>query len=86
MITCVMQEYCIPHDIFLFECSSQKREEKHRYTDGREEQHGYTYEGEGCKRIRDCFLHITIIFKCIRIDVYNFVAASAEVCDISPMQ
>ena len=81
-----MQRYCIPHDIFLLECSSQKREEKHRHADGGEEQHRYAYEGEGCNRICDYFLHIAIIFKCINIDVYNFVAATAEVCDISPMQ
>ena len=81
-----MQRYCIPHDIFLFECSSQKREEKHRHADGGEEQHGYTYEGEGCNGICDYFLHNAIIFKCINIDVYNFVAVTAEVCDISPMQ
>ena len=81
-----MQRYCIPHDIFLLECSSQKREEKHRHADGGEEQHRYAYEGEGCKRICDYFLHIDIICKCISIDVYNFVAATAEVCDISPMQ
>ena len=81
-----MQRYCIPHDIFLFECSSQKREEKYRHAYGGEEQHRYTYEGEGCNGICDYFLHISIIFKCINIDVYNFVAATAEVCDISPMQ
>ena len=77
-----MQRYCIPHDIFLFESSSQKREEKHRHAYGGEEQHGYTYEGEGCNGICDYFLHIDIIFKCISIDVYNFIAATAEVCDI----
>ena len=81
-----MHRYCIPHDIFLLECSSQKREEKHRHAYGGEEQHGYTYEGEGCNRICDYFLHNAIIFKCINIDVYNFVAVTAEVCDISPMQ
>ena len=81
-----MQRYCIPHDIFLLECSSQKREEKHRHADGGEEQHRYAYEGEGCNGICNCFLHIDIICKCISIDVYNFVAATAEVCDISPMQ
>ena len=81
-----MQRYCIPHDIFLLECSSQKWEEKHRHADGGEEQHRYAYEGEGCNGICDYFLHITIIFKCIKNDVYNFVAASAEVCDIPPMQ
>ena len=77
-----MQRYCIPHDIFLFESSSQKREEKHRHAYGGEEQHGYTYEGEGCNGICDYFFHNAIIFKCINIDVYNFVAESAEVCDI----
>ena len=80
------QGYCAPCDIFLFERSSQKREEKHRHADGGEKQHRYTYEGEGCNRICDYFLHNAIIFKCINIDVYNFVAATAEVCDISPMQ
>ena len=77
-----MQRYCIPHDIFLLECSSQKREEKYRHANGREEQHRYTYECEGCNGICDYFLHIAIICKCISIDVYNFVAATAEVCDI----
>ena len=63
-----MQRYCIPHDIFLFECSSQKREEKYRHADGGEEQHGYTYEGEGCNRMCDCFFDIVIIFKGINIE------------------
>ena len=80
------QGYCATCDIFLFECSCQKWQEEHCYADGREEQHGYTYEGEGCKGICNYFLHISIIFKCINIDVYNFFAASAEVCDIPPMQ
>ena len=57
-ITCGMQRYCIPHDIFLLECSRQKRQEEHRHAEGREEQHGHTHEGDGCKRICDCFLHI----------------------------
>ena len=52
-----MQGYCTPCDIFLFECSSQKREEEHCHANGGEEQHGYTYEGEGCKRICNCFFH-----------------------------
>ena len=81
-----MQRYCIPHDIFLLKCSSQKWQEEHRHADGGEEQHRYAYEGEGCNGICNCFLHIDIICKCISIDVYNFVAATAEVCDISPMQ
>ena len=82
-----MQEYYISRTIFfLLESSSQKWQEEHRHTDGREEQHRYAYEGEGCNGIYNCFLHIDIICKCINIDVYNFVAASAEVCDISPMQ
>ena len=82
-----MQEYYISRTIFfLLESSSQKREEKHRHADGREEQYRYAYEGEGCNGICNCFLHIDIICKCISIDVYNFVAATAEVCDISPMQ
>ena len=42
----MVQEHCATFDIFLLECSSQKREEKHRYADGGEEQHGYAYEGE----------------------------------------
>ena len=70
----------------LLECSSQKWEEEHCHADGRKQQHGYTCEDEGCNGICDYFLHIAIIFKCISIDVYNFVAASAEVCDISPIQ
>ena len=74
----MVQEYCATFDIFLLECSSQKREEKHRHAYGGEEQHGYTYEGEGCKGICNYFLHISIIFKCIKINVYNFVAASVK--------
>ena len=70
----------------LLERSSQKRKQKYRHADGGEEQHRYTYKGEGCNGICDCFFHNAIIFKCINIDVYNFVAATAEVCDISPMQ
>ena len=74
----MVQEYCATFDIFLLECSSQKREEKHRHADGGEEQHGYTHEGEGCNGICNCFFHNAIIFKCISIDVYNFVAATVK--------
>ena len=77
-ITQRVQEYCAHCDIFLFECSSQKRQEEHCHTDGREEEHRHAHHGDGCYWISNCFLHNAIIFKCIKIDVYIFVAVSVK--------
>ena len=63
----MVQEYCATFDIFLLECSSQKREEKHRHANGGEEQHRYTYQGDGCNRICDYFLHIANLLEVLKL-------------------
>lgn len=70
-----MQGYYISRTIFfLLECSRQKREEKHRYTDGGEEQHGYTCEGEGCNGICDYFF--SYCYNLLEVLVLMFIILS----------